>query len=111
MNLVKNADEVQAYILDSSVDAAGGKLTNSAVAANRFFSSVVRIQRDRGQADRDVGPEDPAPPHRAHQEHGKTDGHSHKHEGKKDCNAHYAYDDGAHFARHFLIDVVKWCVK
>jgi protein-S-isoprenylcysteine O-methyltransferase Ste14 len=36
--------------------AAGGMLTNSAVAANRFFSSVVRIQRDRGHHVVDAGP-------------------------------------------------------
>jgi protein-S-isoprenylcysteine O-methyltransferase Ste14 len=36
--------------------AAGGMLTNYAVAANRFFSSVVRIQRDRGHQVIDAGP-------------------------------------------------------
>jgi len=36
--------------------AAGGMLANWAVAANRFFSSVVRIQRDRGHQVIDAGP-------------------------------------------------------
>jgi protein-S-isoprenylcysteine O-methyltransferase Ste14 len=36
--------------------SAGGMLTNWAVAANRFFSSVVRIQRDRGHHVVDAGP-------------------------------------------------------
>ena len=36
--------------------AGGGMLTNWAVAANRFFSAVVRIQRDRGHAVVDSGP-------------------------------------------------------
>ena len=36
--------------------AAGGMITNYAVAANRFFSSVVRIQRDRGHQVIDAGP-------------------------------------------------------
>jgi protein-S-isoprenylcysteine O-methyltransferase Ste14 len=36
--------------------AAGGMLANWAVAANRFFSSVVRIQRDRGHQVVDAGP-------------------------------------------------------
>jgi protein-S-isoprenylcysteine O-methyltransferase Ste14 len=36
--------------------AAGGMLTNRAVAANRFFSAVVRIQRDRGHQVVDTGP-------------------------------------------------------
>jgi protein-S-isoprenylcysteine O-methyltransferase Ste14 len=34
----------------------GGSLTNSAVASNRFFSAVVRIQRDRGHSVVDTGP-------------------------------------------------------
>lgn len=36
--------------------AAGGWLTNRAVAANRFFSALVRIQRDRGHTVVDSGP-------------------------------------------------------
>jgi protein-S-isoprenylcysteine O-methyltransferase Ste14 len=36
--------------------AAGGMLSNYAVAANGFFSSVVRIQRDRGHHVIDAGP-------------------------------------------------------
>jgi protein-S-isoprenylcysteine O-methyltransferase Ste14 len=36
--------------------AAGGMLSNWAVAANRFFSSVVRIQRERGHHVIDTGP-------------------------------------------------------
>ena len=36
--------------------AAGGMLTNYAVAANRFFSAIVRIQRDRGHHVIDAGP-------------------------------------------------------
>jgi protein-S-isoprenylcysteine O-methyltransferase Ste14 len=36
--------------------AAGGALTNWAVAANRFFSGLVRIQRDRGHRVVDAGP-------------------------------------------------------
>ena len=36
--------------------AAGGALTNWAVAANRFFSGLVRIQRDRGHQVVDAGP-------------------------------------------------------
>lgn len=36
--------------------AAGGTLTNCAVAANRFFSAVVRIQRERGHSVVDAGP-------------------------------------------------------
>jgi protein-S-isoprenylcysteine O-methyltransferase Ste14 len=36
--------------------AAGGALTNRAVMHNRFFSGVVRIQRDRGHAVVDSGP-------------------------------------------------------
>jgi len=36
--------------------AAGGMLTNYAVAANRFFSAIVRIQRDRGHHVIDTGP-------------------------------------------------------
>jgi protein-S-isoprenylcysteine O-methyltransferase Ste14 len=35
---------------------AGGSLSNWAVAANRFFSAVVRIQRDRGHHVVDSGP-------------------------------------------------------
>lgn len=35
---------------------AGGSLTNWAVAVNRFFSAVVRIQRDRGHHVVDAGP-------------------------------------------------------
>jgi protein-S-isoprenylcysteine O-methyltransferase Ste14 len=38
------------------VVAAGGVLSNCAVAANRFFSMVVRIQRDRGHQVVDSGP-------------------------------------------------------
>ncbi len=34
----------------------GGSLTNWAVASNRFFSAVVRIQRDRGHHVVDAGP-------------------------------------------------------
>ena len=36
--------------------AAGGALSNWAVAANRFFSALVRIQRDRGHSVVDAGP-------------------------------------------------------
>lgn len=36
--------------------AAGGSLSNWAVAANRFFSAVVRIQRERGHHVIDSGP-------------------------------------------------------
>jgi protein-S-isoprenylcysteine O-methyltransferase Ste14 len=36
--------------------AGGGMLTNWAVAANRFFSAVVRIQRDRGHQVIEGGP-------------------------------------------------------
>jgi protein-S-isoprenylcysteine O-methyltransferase Ste14 len=36
--------------------AAGGILTNWAVASNRFFSAFVRIQRDRGHRVVDSGP-------------------------------------------------------
>jgi protein-S-isoprenylcysteine O-methyltransferase Ste14 len=36
--------------------AAGSALTNSAVAANRFFSAFVRIQRDRGHSVVESGP-------------------------------------------------------
>jgi protein-S-isoprenylcysteine O-methyltransferase Ste14 len=36
--------------------AAGGALSNYAVAHNRFFSSLVRIQRDRGHLVIDTGP-------------------------------------------------------
>ncbi len=36
--------------------ATGGALTASAIAANRFFSAVVRIQRDRGHEVVDSGP-------------------------------------------------------
>ena len=36
--------------------AAGGAFTNWAVAANRFFSALVRIQRDRGHRVIDTGP-------------------------------------------------------
>lgn len=36
--------------------AAGGMLTNYAVVANRFFSAIVRIQRDRGHHVIDTGP-------------------------------------------------------
>jgi protein-S-isoprenylcysteine O-methyltransferase Ste14 len=36
--------------------AAGGALTNLAVAANRFFSALIRIQRDRGHVVVDSGP-------------------------------------------------------
>ena len=36
--------------------AAGGALSNWAVAANRFFSAIVRIQRDRGHHVVDTGP-------------------------------------------------------
>lgn len=36
--------------------AAGGVLTNYAVAHNRFFSALVRIQRDRGHYVVDTGP-------------------------------------------------------
>jgi protein-S-isoprenylcysteine O-methyltransferase Ste14 len=36
--------------------AAGGALTNYAVAHNRFFSAIVRIQRDRGHQVVDTGP-------------------------------------------------------
>jgi protein-S-isoprenylcysteine O-methyltransferase Ste14 len=36
--------------------AAGGALTNWAVAVNRFFSGIVRIQRDRGHQVVDAGP-------------------------------------------------------
>ena len=35
---------------------AGGMLTNAAVAVNRFFSALVRIQRDRGHHVIDAGP-------------------------------------------------------
>jgi protein-S-isoprenylcysteine O-methyltransferase Ste14 len=35
---------------------AGGMLTNTAVAANRFFSALVRIQHDRGHRVVDTGP-------------------------------------------------------
>jgi protein-S-isoprenylcysteine O-methyltransferase Ste14 len=36
--------------------AAGGSLSNYAVAANKFFSALVRIQRDRGHYVIDTGP-------------------------------------------------------
>ena len=36
--------------------AAGGMLSNWAVAANRFFSAVVRVQRDRGHEVVNSGP-------------------------------------------------------
>jgi protein-S-isoprenylcysteine O-methyltransferase Ste14 len=36
--------------------AAGGSLTNYAVFHNRFFSAIVRIQRDRGHRVVDTGP-------------------------------------------------------
>jgi protein-S-isoprenylcysteine O-methyltransferase Ste14 len=36
--------------------ATGGMLSNYAVACNRFFSSIVRIQRDRGHSVVDTGP-------------------------------------------------------
>lgn len=36
--------------------AAGGLITNYAVSANRFFSAIVRIQRDRGHQVIDAGP-------------------------------------------------------
>ena len=36
--------------------AAGGAFTNWAVASNRFFSALVRIQRDRGHRVVDTGP-------------------------------------------------------
>ena len=36
--------------------AAGGSLSNYAVAANRFFSALVRIQHDRGHHVVDTGP-------------------------------------------------------
>jgi protein-S-isoprenylcysteine O-methyltransferase Ste14 len=36
--------------------AAGGALSNYAVAHNRFFSALVRIQRDRGHQVIDTGP-------------------------------------------------------
>jgi protein-S-isoprenylcysteine O-methyltransferase Ste14 len=36
--------------------AAGGTLTNYAVAVNRFFSALVRIQHDRGHQVVDAGP-------------------------------------------------------
>ena len=36
--------------------AAGGSLSNYAVAANRFFSALVRIQHDRGHLVVDTGP-------------------------------------------------------
>ena len=36
--------------------AAGGSLTNYAVATNRFFSAIVRIQHDRGHYVIDSGP-------------------------------------------------------
>lgn len=36
--------------------AAGGMFTNTAVAANRFFSALVRIQHDRGHHVIDTGP-------------------------------------------------------
>lgn len=36
--------------------AAGHALTNCAVAANRFFSAIVRIQRDRGHTVVESGP-------------------------------------------------------
>jgi protein-S-isoprenylcysteine O-methyltransferase Ste14 len=36
--------------------AAGGAWTNWAVAVNRFFSGLVRIQRDRGHRVVDAGP-------------------------------------------------------
>jgi protein-S-isoprenylcysteine O-methyltransferase Ste14 len=39
-----------------TVGLAGGMLTNYAVAANRFFSALVRIQRDRGHHVVDQGP-------------------------------------------------------
>lgn len=39
-----------------AIGAAGGLFTNYAVASNRFFSSVVRIQRDRGHHVVDAGP-------------------------------------------------------
>jgi protein-S-isoprenylcysteine O-methyltransferase Ste14 len=39
-----------------AVGLAGGMMTNYAVAANRFFSGLVRIQRDRGHHVIDTGP-------------------------------------------------------
>jgi protein-S-isoprenylcysteine O-methyltransferase Ste14 len=36
--------------------AVGGSLTNYAVAANKYFSALVRIQRDRGHCVVDTGP-------------------------------------------------------
>jgi protein-S-isoprenylcysteine O-methyltransferase Ste14 len=36
--------------------AGGGALAAAAIAANRFFSAVVRIQRDRGHSVVDTGP-------------------------------------------------------
>ena len=43
-------------ILGLVVGAAGGLFTNYAVAANRFFSALVRIQHDRGHHVIDTGP-------------------------------------------------------
>ncbi len=43
-------------VLGIVVAAAGGMLTNYAVAANRFFSALVRIQHDRGHHVIDTGP-------------------------------------------------------
>lgn len=44
------------HVVGLALVAAGGMLTNSAVAANRFFSALIRIQRDRGHQVVDVGP-------------------------------------------------------
>jgi protein-S-isoprenylcysteine O-methyltransferase Ste14 len=39
-----------------AIGLAGGMITNYAVAANRFFSAIVRIQRDRGHCVIETGP-------------------------------------------------------
>jgi len=43
-------------VLGLVAGAAGGLFTNYAVAANRFFSALVRIQHDRGHHVIDTGP-------------------------------------------------------
>jgi len=43
-------------VLGALLVVAGGTLTHRAVAANRFFSAVIRIQTDRGHQVVDAGP-------------------------------------------------------
>jgi protein-S-isoprenylcysteine O-methyltransferase Ste14 len=44
------------HVAGLALAAAGGMVANRAVAANRFFSAVIRIQRDRGHHVVDSGP-------------------------------------------------------